>query len=252
LELNKANNLLAVANYSSGNASVFNINSDGSLKESPQVRQHEGSGSSLPNQESAHAHCTKFYKDNLLYVVDLGIDEVASYSIDDKGELGKKETALKTDISDGPRHLIFHPSKEITYLINEISNSIIISTINQKDGSFNRIQKISTLPDDFKGESHCADIHITSNGKFLYASNRGHNSIAMYAVADNGTLTFLGTESVRGNWPRNFTLSKDEKFLLVANQNSGNIVVFGVDDKTGLLSFTGTDFKLSKPVCLKF
>jgi 6-phosphogluconolactonase len=148
--------------------------------------------------------------------------------------------------------MTFHPSKDIAYVINEISNSVIVSTINQEDGSLNRIQKISTLPEDFKEKSHCADIHITSNGKFLYASNRGHNSIAIFAVAIDGTLTLIGNESVRGDWPRNFTLSPDDNYLLVANQNSNNIVVFGVDQKTGELNFTGNEIEVSMPVCLKF
>ena len=252
VELNEEENLIAVGNYSSGNASIFKRNSDGSLQENPQTRQHVGSGSSLSNQASPHAHCAKFYKDNFVYVVDLGIDEVASYAIDKNGELGQKETALKTDVSDGPRHLIFHPKKEISYVINEISNSIIVSNINQEDGSFERIQKVNTIPVDFDGKSHCADIHITSNGKFLYASNRGHNSIAMFSVSEDGTLEFLGTESVQGDWPRNFTLSPDDKFLLVANQKSNNITVFSVHQDSGKLSFTGHDLKMSKPVCLKF
>ena len=252
IELNKKEDLVAVANYSSGNLSLFGRNSDGSLQTSPQVRQHTGSGSALPNQTKPHAHCSKFYNDKFLYVVDLGIDEVASYSIGKNGKLGQKNIALKTAISDGPRHLIFHPTLDISYVINEISNSIIVSEINQKDGTFNKVQKISTLPKEFSGKSHCADIHISADGKFLYASNRGHNSIAIFAVDENGFLTLLGTESVRGDWPRNFTLSPDGKFLLVANQKSDNIVVFNRNKKTGMLSFTGNELKLSLPVCLKF
>ena len=252
VELNKKEDLVAVANYSSGNLSLFGTNSDGSLQKSPQVRQHTGSGSALPNQTEPHAHCSKFYNDKFLYVVDLGIDEVTSYSIDENRKLGQKNIALETDVSDGPRHLIFHPTLDISYVINEISNSIIVSKINQKDGTFSRVQKISTLPEEFKEKSHCADIHISDDGKFLYASNRGHNSIAVFSVAKNGVLTMLGTESVRGDWPRNFTLSPDGKFLLVANQNSDNIVVFNRNKETGMLSFTGSELKLSMPVCLKF
>ena len=250
--LNDANNLVAVANYGSGDMAVFKRNTDGSLQGSPQFRKHEGSGSSLSNQAGPHAHYSKFYKDKFLYIVDLGIDEVASYSVAENGDIGEKKTALKTDVSDGPRHMTFHPTKDIAYVINEISNSVIVTTINQEDGSLNRIQKISTLPEGFKEKSHCADIHITSNGKFLYASNRGHNSIAMYSVASDGTLSLIGNESVRGDWPRNFTLSPDDNYLLVANQNSDNIVVFNVDQKTGVLNFTGNEIEVSMPVCLKF
>ena len=250
--LNDANNLVSVANYGSGDMAVFKRNADGSIQSSPQFRKHEGSGSSLSNQAGPHAHYSKFYKDKFLYIVDLGIDEIASYMVAANGDIGEKKIALKTDVSDGPRHMTFHPSKDIAYVINEISNSVIVSTINQEDGSLNSIQKISTLPEDFKEKSHCADIHITSSGKFLYASNRGHNSIAMYAVANDGTLVLIGNESVRGDWPRNFTLSPDDNYLLVANQNSDNIVVFRVDQKTGELNFTGNEIAVSMPVCLKF
>lgn len=250
--LNEAEDLVSVANYSSGNMSLFKRNSGGSLQASPQVRQHTGSGSSLPNQLKPHAHCSKFYNNKFLYVVDLGIDEIASYTIGASGELGEKKTALKTEVSDGPRHLIFHPTLDISYVINEISNSIIVSEIDQKNGKFERIQKVSTLPEEFVGKSHCADIHISSNGKFLYASNRGHNSIAIFSVSETGTLKLLGTEPVHGDWPRNFTLSPYENFLLVANQKSDNIVVFNINKETGMLSFTGHELKISMPVCLKF
>lgn len=250
-ELNATEDMIAVANYSSGNITVFKLNSDGSLKEVPQIRQHNGKGTSLPRQDSPHAHCAKFYKDKFMYTVDLGLDEVASYSIDSSGDLGQKKTALKTDDGDGPRHLIVHPTKNVSYVINELSNSILVSEIDQGSGRFNRIQKISTLPQGFDGESFCADIHITKNGKFLYASNRGHNSIAIFSVDDAGKLTFLDTESVRGDWPRNFIVSPDDKFLLVANQKSDNIVVFSINQETGLLVLTEHELKISMPVCLK-
>ena len=252
VELNTTENLVAVANYSSGNMAVFRRNSDGSLQKSPQLRQHKGHGTLISRQEKPHAHCAKFYKDKFVYVVDLGIDEVASYSVDSRGELGQKHIALKTDDGDGPRHLIFHPTKNISYIINELSSSIIISEVNQENGEFSRIQKESTLPLDFVGESFCADIHMTSDGKFLYASNRGHNSIAVFSVDKKGKLTPIRHESVRGEWPRNFTLSPNEKFLLVANQHTDNIVVFERDSETGLLTFTGNEIIISKPICLKF
>ncbi len=246
--LNAAENLIAIANYSSGNMTVFKLNSDGSLQESPQIRQNIDS----LKTKTPHAHCAEFYNDKFVYTVDLGLDEITSYTIDSVGELGEKKIALKTANGDGPRHLIVHPTKNISYVINELSNSIIVSEIDQKNGNFNKIQKISTLPKDFEGESFCADIHITKNGKFLYASNRGHNSMAIFSVADDGKLAFITTEAVRGDWPRNFTISPDDNFLIVANQKSNNIVVFNINQETGLLTFTGNELELSMPVCLSF
>jgi 6-phosphogluconolactonase len=119
-------------------------------------------------------------------------------------------------------------------------------------GKFEKIDKQSTLPKDYTEKSYCADIHISSDGKFLYASNRGHNSLAIFSVSEEGNLQLLTTTSVEGDWPRNFTLSPDEKYLLVANQKSDNITVFSRDNETGLISFTENEVKLSKPVCVKF
>ena len=124
--------------------------------------------------------------------------------------------------------------------------------MDQESGKFIVIDKKSTLPEDFTGESYCADIHVSADGQFLYVSNRGHQSIAIFKINEDGTLEMLATDDVQGDWPRNFTLSPDGDFLLVANQNSDNITVFKRDKKTGLLEHTGNEIKLSHPVCLKF
>lgn len=253
IELNNNENLLAVANYSSGNIVVYNVDKNGAISPQPQNKQHKGSGPVKPNQESARAHCSKFDANGkFLYVADLGIDQIIAYPISETGILGEQQTALTLDKGDGPRHFIFHPTKDIVFIINELSGSIVSATINHKTGMFERIDKQSTLPPDYKGRNACADIHITSNGKFLYGSNRGHNSIAIFSVADDGKLTSLGTQSVEGDWPRNFTLSPDEKFMLVANKNTNDITVFSVDAETGLLTFTGHKVSIGKPVNLVF
>lgn len=252
VELNQEENLLAVANYSSGNIAVYNVGDDSKLAEA-QVRNHEGSSVVKPNQDVPHAHCSKFSKNNkFLYVADLGIDEIVGYAIDEDNQLSKKFTAYKMDAGDGPRHFVYHPSKDIAYIVSEFSNTVTAVTMNTETGKLEKIDKKSSLPENIEEDSYGADIHITSDGKFLYTTNRGHNSVAVFSVAENGSLSLLGTESVRGNWPRNFTLSPDEKFLLVANQLSDNITVYKRNPDTGILTFTGVDFKLSKPVCLKF
>ncbi|MEZ4847430.1 MAG: lactonase family protein [Bacteroidia bacterium] len=253
IELNGDGDLVAVSNYSSGNVSVYRLNKDQGLEPNPVVYQHEGSGPVKPNQTSAHAHCAKFDPNGkFLYVVDLGIDQVITYPVKEDGSVGEAGSRLIFDPGDGPRQLIFHPSRNIAFIINELSNSIVSVNVNHQTGELIKIAKISTLPDDFEGKSYCADIHITSNGKFLYGSNRGHNSIAIFAVAEDGQLEPLGTESVHGDWPRYFTLSPNERHLLVANQNSDNITIFEVDPQTGLLSYTGNQVRISKPVVMKF
>lgn len=252
-DINDAENLLAVANYSSGNLVVYKIDENGMMSPNPQNKQHEGSGPVKPNQESPRAHCSKFDANGkFVYVADLGIDEVVAYPVAEDGTLGDKQTALAFDKGDGPRHLIFHPSKDFVFIINELSGSIVSASVNHETGMFERIDKQSTLPADYTGKNSCADIHITSNGKFLYGSNRGHNSIAMFSVADDGKLTSLGNQNVEGEWPRNFTLSPDEKFMLVANKDTNDITIFSVDAETGLLTYTGNKASIIKPVCLKF
>ena len=252
VELSKNEDLVAAANYGSGNIVAYKLDKTGNINSIPMARQHNGKGPH-PNQGSAHAHCVKFdASGKYLYAVDLGIDEIVSYEIDEKNEIGNRNTALKTDPGDGPRHLIFHPKKNIAFVINELSSSIISVSVDEATGKLERIDKQSTLPEDFKGENACADIHLGRDGKFLYASNRGHNSIAVFSVAENGMLTLLHTEPVQGDWPRNFTLSPDGNFLLVANRKSNNITVFKIDEDSGLLSYTGTYLKISQPVCLKF
>ncbi|MEH6679453.1 MAG: lactonase family protein [Sediminicola sp.] len=253
LELNEAEDKLAVANYSSGTVSVFGVGPNGELAAGPQLREHQGSGPVMPNQESAHAHCSLFSKgQDLLYAVDLGADKVFSYHIDGQGKLGAQKLALSLTPGDGPRHMVFHPTEEWAFVITELSSTVVSVKVDPETGSLTKIDQQSTLPEGFKGENACADIHISEDGKFLYASNRGHNSIAVFSVGDNGKLQLMGTTATAGDWPRNFTLSPDGKFLLVAVQNSDSITVFKLDGQTGMPVYTGNQIELSMPVCLVF
>jgi len=252
VEVNNSGNLLAIANYSSGNMAVYTVE-NGKIGENPETRQHVGSSIIKANQNAPHAHSSKFGKDgNYVYVADLGIDELVSYSVSEEGKLGEKQIALAMDKGDGPRHFVFHPTKDLVFIINELSSTVTSAKVDRATGIFEKIDKKSTLPKDYTEKSYCADIQISSDGKFLYASNRGHNSIAVFSVSEDGILQVLTTTSVEGDWPRNFTISPKENYLLVANQKSDNITVFKRDQKTGLLTFTGNEVKLSMPVCLKF
>ncbi|HYX07205.1 MAG TPA: lactonase family protein [Bacteroidales bacterium] len=252
IDVNKAGNHLAVANYGTGNVAFYKLDS-GRIEANPIIRQQEGSGPNKDRQEGPHAHLAKFGPwGKFLYSNDLGTDKVYAYPILEDGSIGEEQVAMTADPGDGPRHLVFNPSKKLVFVINELSGSIISAKVDPSKGTFERIDKVSTLPDDFTGTNTCADIHLSNDGKFLYGSNRGHNSIAVFSVNEAGELKKIQTVPVQGNWPRNFTLTPEGNYLLVANKKSGNIVVFRVDKKTGLLTPTGHHVAVASPVCLKF
>ncbi|MFY0627777.1 MAG: lactonase family protein [Reichenbachiella sp.] len=251
--LNNAESLLAIGNYVTGNIVSYNIDRDGVIHENPFVGQHKGKGGDPERQAGPHAHCVKFsWNKKFLYAVDLGKDEIIKYHLNGT-ELSNPTTAIKLQPGDGPRHLIFHPTRKFAFIINELSSTMVSLAI-EKNGDLKEISRVSTITEDYEGDNACADIHISDDGKFLYGSNRGHNSIVILELAENGTLVKLNHESVRGDWPRNFTLSPDidNRFLLVANQKSNNITVFNRDRNSGLLTFTGNEIAISQPVCLKF
>ena len=251
--LNDSENKLAVANYSSGTLAIYPLDGNGKIEKFTQRESHEGNGPVKPNQESSHVHCVQFSKNEaFLFAADLGIDKILSYPVLTDGKLGKQQIAMQLEPGDGPRHFVFHPTKDILFLMNELSNTVVSAKVNMETGILDKIDRKSTLPDDFTEASAGADIHISSDGKFLYATNRGHNSIAVFSVLEDGTLNLLETTSVQGDWPRNFTFSPDENFLLVANQRSNNITIFKRDADSGLLTYTNNEAKLGAPVCLKF
>lgn len=247
VSVNGANTLIAVANYSSGNIAVFQ--SVAELVEGAGFHQHAGKGTHW-RQEGPHAHFSTFSKDGkYLYAIDLGIDEVKIYDIVD-GNIARERLALKTDAEDGPRHLDFHPERDIVYVLNELSNTVTSCEI-LEDGTFQRINKASALPEGYEGDSKSADIHVSADGKFLYYSNRGHDSIAVFSLDGKGGMALIGhaTEGITN--PRSFTLSPDGKFLVVANQDTDNIISFRVGED-GLLTPTGNAVQVGTPVCVKF
>lgn len=250
--LDSKSGMVAVANYSSGNGGIFAVTSNGKLTKAFSEFQHYGSGANPDRQGEPHAHFSQFSKEgSSLYVIDLGIDQVLRYPVRDN-RLGAASTAMVVEAGDGPRHLEFHPTKDLVFVVTELNSMIMSASVDQESGKFSLIDRKSTLPEGFDGKSYCADIHVSPDGQFVYVSNRGHQSIAIFQIKEDGSLEMLGTEDVRGDWPRNFVISPDGAFLLVANQNSDNITVFNRDTETGLLKFTGNEIKMSHPVCLKF
>lgn len=256
LSLDKTGKILAVANYSSGNFSLFSINKNGSIDSAKQVIQHYGNAADTSRKKLPHAHSVYFSKDNRkLFVADLGIDKVLIYDvINKKNYVEPKEVfALQSSKGAGPRHIAFNKNETAIYVIEELSGNISVYYKDLKK-YFQKIQTITNLPDTFKGSASSADIHITADVKFLYASNRGKsNTISIFKVnKDNGTLTLIGHQSTFGIAPRNFNFDPTEKFLLVANQKTDEIVIFKRDIETGLLTDTGNRINVGNPVCIKW
>ncbi|MFZ5976719.1 MAG: beta-propeller fold lactonase family protein [Hydrotalea flava] len=247
----------AVANYSSGSLSMLKINADGSLQPLAQNIEHHGYSVNVTRQEQAHVHCTIFSPGNkYLFVDDLGTDKVYQYHFNPTNEtapLSETDTAL-FDVPDGygPRHLTFSPNKKFAYLITELAGKVICFNYDSNTGRLQAIQTIASCTVGDPNERGSADIHITPDGKYLYTSNRGKaNDITIYRIAANGTLTELGHQSTLGVHPRNFVIDPTGKFLLVANRDTNNIVVFTIYKSTGMLVPTGVQIKSEKPVCLK-
>lgn len=254
LSLSENGRFLSVANYTGGNFAVFELDKEGQLKDTPQVRQHQGSGPNAQRQEGPHAHCSTWRPDNrYLYVVDLGIDQVVAYSFDQtNGALGEGETALKVEGGKGPRLLAFHPTQKLAFLVNELSSSVLSLSYKESTPGLSVIQEKSTLPGDFQGENSCAHIQLRPDGRFLYVSNRGHDSIAAFSVSPDGKLALVDIEPTQGKTPRFFTITPDGQYLLAANQHSDSVVVFKIDKESGQLEPTGVQAEVYSPVCLQF
>jgi 6-phosphogluconolactonase len=245
-----------VANYGSGSVAVLPIGSDGRLDEASHAVQHKGSGVNARRQGSPHAHSIMLDQANrFAFVPDLGLDKIMIYQLDLKNGKLKPNDPPHAKVKDGagPRHFDFHPNNKYAYAINELDSTITAFNYKAENGSLSEIQHISTLPDDFSGTTHCADIHVLPSGRFVYGSNRGHDSLAIFEIDENtGKLTCAGYESTQGKNPRNFVIDPTGTFLLAANQDTDNIVVFRIDQQTGKLESTGNTAEVSMPVCLKF
>jgi 6-phosphogluconolactonase len=255
VSVDKTNKWITIANYTSGTLSVLPIKANGGLDQATTVIQQTGYSVNTDRQTSPHMHCAIFSKDNkYLFAADLGTDKVMAYSFDEKtGKLAEAASPfVMTKAGAGPRHLTFHPNNKFAYLIEELTGTI--SVYSYKNGAFALLQNASALPPDYMGEIGSADIHVSADGKFLYASNRGEsNTIAIYKIDQkNGSITLIGHQSTLGKTPRNFNFDPSGNFLLVANQNTDDIVIFKVDKKTGLLSDSGKRINAGNPVCIKW
>ena len=246
---------IVAGNYSGGSLAAFRINGDGSLQPYSQLIQHTGRSVNLKRQDRPHVHSTVFSPGGeKLFVPDLGLDKIMIYDFDPsagKPMQPSSQAFMATDTATGPRHFTFHPQKKFAYLLEEMGGAVDV--YRYKKNKLVKRQHIAAHPDTATGDFGSADIHLSPDGKFLYASNRGReNNIAIFSVKRNGRLTYLGLQPALGVRPRNFAIDPSGNYLFVANQVTNNVVVFKRDKQTGLLTYTGRQIKVPEPVCLKF
>jgi len=253
LNVDATGRTLVVANYTSGSVASLPVNPDGSLREAASFFQHTGSSVDPKRQKEPHAHSIVVSPDNrFAYAADLGLDQILCYRLDARtGTLTPHQPPFaKTPAGAGPRHLIFHPNGKLVYVINEISNSISVFAWDAATGILTEKQTISTLPKDFKGVSNCADLKFTPDGRRLYGTNRGHDSIAAYNVGTDGQLTLIAIEPSLGKGPQNLAITADGGLLLCANLPGKNVAVFRIDAGTGRLKSVGEPIAAVSPSCI--
>jgi len=256
VSIDPAGRNVLVANYGSGSISVIPLRPDRGLAEPSCVVQHEGSSVNPARQKGPHAHSINVARyGEFAYVADLGIDKIMIYQFDDmKGTLSANDPPfVQLKPGAGPRHLAFHPSMRFAYVINELDSTITAFVCDRTSGALKEIQTVPTLPAGYAGSSTCAEVRVHPSGNFLYGSNRGHDSIAVYRIDPaQGTLTFVEHETDGIKTPRNFHIERSGTFCLVANQDGNSVVVFRIDPATGALEPTGHKIAVSKPVCVRF
>lgn len=243
-----------VANYTGGTVSVLAVDRDGARLSAPRPTPHQWVGPVRPRQESPHPHSV-YPVGERVYVADLGLDRIFTYGWDvASGTLAPlRDASLSLRAADGPRHMAFHPQRRFAYVINELSSTITSLRLDPATGGMQTTGTVSTLPEGYAGRNSCADIHIHPNGRFVYGSNRGHDSIVVAEVApDTGHLTVVQHHPTGGATPRNFALDPAGRFLLAENQRTGTIVTLAVDPTSGRLSETGNVLQIPAPVCLVF
>ena len=247
---------VAVANYGGGSVALLLVGEDGSLSSVSAFVQHEGSSVNPKRQEAPHAHSVNFDPSgNFLLSADLGTDQLLVYRYDSAaGTLTPNTPAFAAlPPGAGPRHFVFHPSGEYVYVVNELASTVSVFAWDGETGALEALQEIGTLPQDFAGESTTAEIRVHPTGRFVYASNRGHDSIAVFRVdAESGQLTAVGHTATGGSTPRNFNLDPSGRFLIAANQRSDSVFLFRVNQDTGGLTATGSSAAVGAPVCVLY
>jgi 6-phosphogluconolactonase len=255
ITLDQTGKFVLVSNYTRGSVAVLPVLKDGKLGESLAFVQHHGSSVNKERQEGPHAHAVALSPDNrFALVADLGLDQVLAYPFDaGKGTLGPDPNIARTAPGSGPRHLVFSPNGKLLYVINELTSTVTTYAYDSANGGLRELNTLSTLPDGFSGQSTAAEIVVDPAGRFLYASNRGYDSIAVFSIASGtGALSRLEIVPVGGKTPRNFAIDPTGNWLLVGNQDSNNLVVFRINHETGRLTPTGPVLQVLSPAFVKF
>lgn len=256
LDVDPSGKTVVVANYSSGSVAAFPVQKDGSLGEAASFVQHSGSSIDPKRQKGPNAHSIEVSPDGRFALsADLGIDKVQIYQLDAaKAKLTPNEAQpfVKITAGSGPRHLTFHPKGKHVYVINELSNTVTVFDYAADSGKLTERQTISTLPADFTGTSYCADLKITPDGQFLYGTNRGHDSVAVYRIGDDGKLTLIEIKESLGKGPQNLLITPDGGWLICANMPGNNAVVFRIDKESGKLSANGEAIEIPIPSCVRW
>ena len=244
------------ANYGSGSLASFHIDQAGRLSEAVSYIQHTGTGADRERQGSPHAHSINLSPDNRFAIsADLGTDELNVYRVDgSSGSLTPNDPpAIKMKPGDGPRHFTFHPNGKFAYAINELHSTVTALAWDKSRGALTSIESVSTLPADYKGESTTAEVQVHPSGKWLYGSNRGHDSIAVFRVdRKTGKLKLIQNAPTDGSQPRNFRIDPSGKWLMAANHRGNNMRLFRINSRTGELTAQGETINLNSPVCIKF
>ncbi|MED1204447.1 lactonase family protein [Heyndrickxia acidicola] len=246
------NSTIVTANYHKGTIESYLVKDNGKVEPRLSVDEHQGSGPNKDRQEKPHAHYSGFTPDEkYVAAIDLGIDAIDTYEV--KEGVLKHAHRLTVKAGSGPRHLEFHPNGKFAYVMTELSSEVIALQYNEEDGSFKEVQYISTIPADFTENNQGSAIHVSADGKFVYAANRGHNSIAVFRIHEgNGELELVEITSTEGNWPRDFEFDPTEQFLVASNEESGNLVLYSRNTESGKLSVLQSDAVVPYPVCVKF
>jgi 6-phosphogluconolactonase len=255
VSVDRTGTVVLVANYGGGSIATLPVRRDGRLEIARHVVKHDGTGADPVRQSAPHAHCILADPDNrFVLAVDLGIDAVLSYRFDARtAAITVVPSGAATKQGAGPRHLVFHPTGRYAYVVNELDSTLAAYTYDPEQGTLAELQVTSASPSGTVTDNHPADVHVAASGRFLYASNRGDDTIAVFAIdASTGTLSPVQQVPSGGNSPRNFTLDPTGRFLVAANQKSDTIVSFRVDPETGRLTPTGSRVELASPVCVRF
>ncbi len=253
LDVDATGKTVLVANYSTGSVAALPVQKDGTLGKVSSFIQHRGSSVDPARQKGPHAHCIVVSPDNhFAYAADLGLDQVLCYRLDPAAaKLTRARVPFaRTPAGAGPRHLTFHPNGKHVYVINELGNSVTLFDYESKSGVLTPKQTISTLPEGFTGKSYCADLKVTPDGRFLYGTNRGHDSIAMYRIGGDGRMTRTGIEPSLGKGPQNLAITADGKLLLCANMPGNNVAVFRIEEG-GALKSAGKPVAVTSPSCIR-